>query len=36
VAHRLFKVEGETALYEPFFTAEVAAIGGDIRSDDVA
>jgi hypothetical protein len=32
VAQRLFKVEGEPALYEPFFAAEVEAIGGAIRA----
>jgi hypothetical protein len=35
VAHHLFKVEGEAALYEPFFAAELAAIGGTIRDPSV-
>ena len=32
VAHRLFKVDGDATLYEPFFEAEVSAIGGSIRA----
>ena len=32
VAHRLFKVDGDATLYEPFFEAEVSAIGGSIRT----
>jgi hypothetical protein len=35
VAHRLFKVEGDAALYQPFFDAEVDAIGGTIRNDEI-
>ncbi|MGH2355444.1 MAG: hypothetical protein ACRDJN_27870, partial [Chloroflexota bacterium] len=32
VTQRLFKVEGERALYEPFFEQELASIGGAIRA----
>ena len=32
LAQRLFKVEGDATLYEPFFQREAAAIGGDIRA----
>ena len=31
---RLFKVQGDSALYEPFFAREVEAIGGEIRVPD--
>lgn len=31
---KLFKVSGEKAVYEPFFAAEVAAVGGEIRRSD--
>lgn len=34
LAHRLFKVEGEAALYAPFFTAEVETIAGMVRTPD--
>jgi hypothetical protein len=32
LAHRLFKVDGDATLYEPFFEAEASAIGGSIRA----
>ncbi|HEX2032648.1 MAG TPA: hypothetical protein VHS99_00555 [Chloroflexota bacterium] len=32
LAQRLFKVQGDPALYEPFFTRELAAIDGHVRA----
>jgi hypothetical protein len=34
LTNKLFKVSGEKAVYEPFFEAEVAAVGGEIRRSD--
>lgn len=34
LAHRLFKVEGEAGLYDPFFAAEVETIAGMVRTPD--